>query len=803
MLFKWIFQGMLYGLLLGLEALLLVVIAVLVFAAVVFFRPEWVINENSARFASNHILPFFDIQADFSSFDAKFPRESLYRRQVILHIEDLSVEAPTFAMDWPEIHIETGVNLDPKNVAIRSIGPISLNGGEFYLELPPEDLKEEKEPFEWNKELMEKIRAVEWRPIHVDFKELWVERLEPRKTKRRQPPPLKTLVKGSLAFDLQHDPLQSRWLVDLKSGKLTGTPLGRSQLSLKIQLPEDIGAVYPIDLVLDGKVQLQAGGSVQAKGQGSIAAIDDIRYKLEGSFRQGRQNIQAKANGFFDKGRFAVQLSGDAQRPIDALRSVKIDRCRLEGNYNFEGGRLLDSRNNCEIQLHRTLLPQEEPFADLTTDHLLVKIDAPLSLETREKKTFLQAQPVRVAIAPIGNTVYHLSLAAVGRFNGFLSESLDTIQSQIDVDGLLNVPQVQALEQRLRDTAYAIPAPLHTLQGPISCAVKGSIKNVGEEVTLPLRCQSNLRSEVQALAIDVNGTVQTWLSRKPKISLDVLLREITLEMPQLKIDEPLPQVLSDKRIQDDLLYVKDEALGESEPLPVELALNIRTPPERPVLIITHQTPRPVPLDIDLAVVGDRAQVSGNVAVNDYDVSFLKKKATIEHIRVVLDPASESPGLDGLIVFRDPDFKIELKLKGTVERPFYVLESTPPRTPSELLSMILFEGDSDALADENLKTVEDTRAAMVDGAIGLVSMYYLASTPIDSVGYNPYTGVFRARVKLAQGLSLTVGSDLEGSTQQVGLRKRLTENWSFETTAETDEETNETRGVALFKWGKRY
>lgn len=804
MLFKWIFQGLLYGFLLALEALLLVVICVAALVVTLVLKPEAVVNEPSARFVSNRILPFFDIQAQFTSFDAKFPRESFFERQIVLHIEDLSVEAPTFAMDWPELHFESALNLDPKNFAVKSIGPINLSQGEFYLELPPEDPKKEKEPFKWDKDLLKKIQAIEWRPIHVDFKELWVEELLPKKTKRRQPQPLKTLLKGSLALDLKHDQ-KSHWLVDLKSGRLEGTPISRTQLALDILLPLDTSMLYPIDLNLNGKVQLQAGGTVQAKGKGSIAALDDIRYKVDGSFKQGRQNVLASVSGFFDQGRFAMQLTGEAQKPIDALKTVKIDRCRFEGTYNLEGKDLLRSRNNCEIQVRRNLFPQEEAFADLTTDEILVKIDAPINLDARDKKTYLQADAVRVAIAPIGNNVYNLSLGAVGSFNGFLSESLATIQSEIKVNGLLDVPEFKAVEQRLRDTPYAIPAPLHTLAGPLRCVVRGSIKNIGEEVGIPLHCQSDLHSEVQSVVLDINGKIQTWLTRKPRIDMDVLLKAITLELPQLKVGEPLPQVLKDKRLHAGGLVEteKNVKVGEAEPLPVELAIRIKTPPDRPVLFITHITPTPVPIDLDLTINGDKLVVVGPIALNRYDVTFLKRKAFIDHLKISLDPTSESPPLDGLIRFDNPDYKIELKLSGSLSNPFYVFESTPPRSPTEILSMILFEGDPDVLADESLKSVEETRAAMVDGAIGLVSMYYLASTPIESVGYNPYTGVFRARVRLAQGLSMTLGSELGGASQSVSVRKRLTESWSFETTAETDEETNVTKGVALFKWGKRY
>jgi hypothetical protein len=90
--------------------------------------------------------------------------------------------------------------------------------------------------------------------------------------------------------------------------------------------------------------------------------------------------------------------------------------------------------------------------------------------------------------------------------------------------------------------------------------------------------------------------------------------------------------------------------------------------------------------------------------------------------------------------------------------------------------------------------------MADSAIGLVTMYYLASTPVESIGYNPETKGFTAKVKLRQGLSLVVGTG--EASQEVGLRKRIGRNWTVETTAITDDEAGK-KGVAMLRWGKRY
>jgi hypothetical protein len=296
--------------------------------------------------------------------------------------------------------------------------------------------------------------------------------------------------------------------------------------------------------------------------------------------------------------------------------------------------------------------------------------------------------------------------------------------------------------------------------------------------------------------------VEKTTDQKPVIRLAIGLNKLTFELPKLALNGTVPQIFPDKRIMTAEERAKADGKTD-DALPVTLDIRISTPPDRPLTLITSLQPTPVPISIDVSLKGDRVDPIGSIGINQYRVSFLKKKAYVDHIRLILAPDEEQPLLDGLVVFQDPDVKINLKLSGSVDSPFYELESVPPRSPTELLSIVLYGGDPDALDDENLRSVDETRAAMVDGAIGLLSMYYLASTPIDSVGYNPYTGLFRARVRVAQGLSLTVGSDLGGARQSLTLRKRLTENWSFETGAETDEETHQSKGVAMFKWGRRY
>jgi hypothetical protein len=787
MLFKHLFRAGAYGLIMFVEFLTLLAFLAAALLLVLMFRPQWIINESNLRTVSTYVLPRLGVTLDFKSFEAQFPASSVYERGIGFAFEDIRLRTETMTFIAPSFGASAGFNLHPDKLGLTLIGPIVVQEGVFALTLAADDPYEEKKPFSWDEELFAKIRAIRWEMISANFKEINIE-------KDRE-----TLLKGPMDLQLTND--RRLWTLNFESGRLAGSPVLKSKVKILAKLPIDTAETFPLDITLDGSSTISDQGPVTLDGTMRIENLDDVKYRLAGSFGEKGKIVKAKASGYFDKGAFLTQIDGTADGLIPQLPELALRRCRLQGRYNVKGPEIIDSRNRCEIFVRRKRLPEELPFADLSPETLTVRVDAPLKVTLRNNLTYLQAAPVKASIAPISNGVYNLRATVLGSFDGYLSASTDTIKSEIKLDSNLEVPEFQKLVDRLEPSDFAIPAPLHTLSGRVACGTKGKIVNFGQQIDIPLQCTTALRSPVQALAMDVKGAIQTWLDRKPRLKLDVLFKDVAFELPQMRIEDPIPQFAPDARFQDNLVETPTKKISDQS-LPIELDLWIKT--EKSARLKTHVLKgEPVPIDFDIRVTGDKAKVAGVIDIKNYQVNFLKRKALVDHVTIRLDPAEESPELDGLFVFKETDFKIDLILKGTVDRPFYYLESDPPRSPVQLLSMLMYGGEADALDTEGQRSVEETRAAMVDGALGLLSMYYLASTPIDSVGYNPYTGVFRARVKLAKGLTLAVGSDLGGAHQSVGIRKRLSENWSFETTAETDEETNESKGVALFKWGRRY
>ncbi len=787
MLFKHLFKAGAYASIMLIEFLTLIVIGLTVLAGVLLYRPGWVINEGNLRFATHYVLPRFGVNIDFKSFLAEFPQRDIYERGIAISFEKLRVKTDSLTFISPSVGLAVAFNIHPDHAALKMIGPVVVEDGILALQLAPKDPYEEKEPFKWDDKLLERIRALKWEMVSMNFREINISQEH------------KTLLKGPMDLQIFND--HRLWTINFSSGNLQGTAVQKSKIKADIKMPSDLTKTFPLYLNLNAGIGLAKQGPANVKGTMTILSLEDLRYKLSGTYGSGRSMVQANASGFFDHGKFASQIDGKANGLIPQLPQLSLRRCRLEGSYSLEGPEILNSRNNCEVFFERVPLPEELAFADLSAKTFTIKVQAPVKLTLKNKQTYLQATAVRASINPIENDVYNLRASILGSFEGFLSASTDSIKSEIKVDSAIEIPEFQRLVTRLEPTAYAIPAPLHTLRGRVACGTQGKIVNLGQQLDIPMQCTTALHSSVQALAMDVKGVIQTWLDRKPKLKLDVLFKDVAFELPKMRIEDPIPQFVPDPRLQDKLEEKPVKKLVD-QALPIELDISIKT--AKAALLQTHVLQgAPVPVDLDLHITGDKAQVAGQIEINNYTVNFLKRKALVDHVIITLDPTQESPSLDGLFIFKESDFRIDLVLKGTADRPFYYLESDPPRSPTQLLSMLMYGGEADALDTESQRSVEETRAAMVDGALGLLSMYYLTSTPIDSVGYNPYTGVFRARVKLGKGLSLSVGSDLGGAHQSVGVRKRLSENWSFETTAETDEETNESKGVALFKWGRRY
>lgn len=714
--------------------------------------------------------------------------------QLTLLAQALKIPTSSLYADVPLTQASLNFRIDPElGFLMQTLGPLKIQAEEIRFTQkapeavavqplqPPQPTANEEQSFPW----IEQLKNLRLAPSAISIKKFaWIR-------------PDESPMSGTL--ELKIDQTQSQQMkLDLIVDKVKGIPLRKARLSLDAKLPSSEGWL-PLQAELQGSADLDRLGQASLEGSLDLASLQSGHYDLRSRYRYGPSRFEAASRGELKDGKFNLTLAGSATQLHERLQKIAIERCAITGAIDEKAAPFLASNLNCRVAFTRPLEAAEANYQDLLPRTATIELKGPFTIPAWNEDPRFTA-PLAVVLEPLVSEAYRLTSRTDINLGGRLLGGAAGITGTVDLDTSLVLPSFQNLVKRFSQTAYSIPAPFATLDGLVRCDLKGRIRIKGILVNMPFSCKSELDSTTQTVWIDVTGLIETRSQEKPLIQADILLEKVTFELPKIAVDEPIPQIMPDKRITE-LKYVDRDT--EAQPLPIELDLQIKTRSGRPLKLATLLTPVPIPITIDLAIRGDKPLISGSVAVEEYDVAFFKKKAFINRLALRFEEALESPQLEGLVVFKDPDFRIDLKLSGSVDQPFYTLESRPPRTQSEILSIILFGGGADSLDVDNQRSVEDTRAAMVDGAIGLMSMYYLAATPIETVGYNPHTGIFRARVRLGQTLSLMVGSDLGGANQSIGLRKRLTENWSFETTAETDEETKANHGLAMFRWGRRY
>ena len=119
-----------------------------------------------------------------------------------------------------------------------------------------------------------------------------------------------------------------------------------------------------------------------------------------------------------------------------------------------------------------------------------------------------------------------------------------------------------------------------------------------------------------------------------------------------------------------------------------------------------------------------------------------------------------------------------------------------------MSVLLFGEPLETLDPDRLSSIGNAQAALADGALNLASIYALASTPIQSIGYDPQKGIATMKVRLAEGTSLNVGAS-SSEVQEIGVRKRIGPNWTVTTQVENSAASSERSVSAFLEWALRY
>ncbi len=793
------------------SAVALVAIVVLL----VLMKPRLVLNESVLLFFADLIFKETGTAVTWTAVDIQAESVSFFKKRVSLDftgpcvrrasLDRLNTTAYSGCFDRIRVTATGGlVHLLPK---ISEAGPIAIENGKVLVDLDQfkrEPKKENPKPFRIEEVLPVFLRGAKVHPIELD-----ISRFEIREKRKSILGHLRLFEKnsqinltGHAAAQNESYDLSLRLVNDMdfwawNHWNVRGQARGRFEDGRSVQLALDISPRFvPVGPPVRKKWRLK-----RATQEEAVALDFSLRGKTSKNLpSKNFQSIEANLNGSYVPGKLNAKISASARYLIPEISRLSLKACGLniekqaprgESRYRLDCG-VVGSLPISQERLKFLEIPEESSLrvqADLTSSDFI-----PSDATQFEGNVDVVATPIRTPLFQGKGEVH-------GRLAGVIGEFPRTGQVDSHVAIELRIPDFQRLSRKLSKTAWGIPAPFQALEGDVTFRTAGG-SNL-EQGLFPLRLQTRLRSASQNMNLDAAGTMEMTDIRTDlgtQLNFALTLSDLKILLPRLKLEQP-PRVIPDDRIHS-LSQAGHEQLKEAprEESAFGYRAVIRTPPGKPVQVITNLAKTPIPVNLNINLSSE-TKPEGEVRINSFEVEAFRRKATVRRFDIDLVPKIGDSSIDGRIDVPLGDYLTHIDLVGSIDKPQVKVSSDPPIGEDQLLAALLFNRTPEELDPNESAAVGSTRATVSQGALSLASLFLLASTPIEGLTYNPDTGQVTAQVRLSEGLSLNVGSG-EKQAGAVGLRKRIGSN--FFVTTNVNNIIQDTSTVSAYlEWRKRY
>lgn len=538
-------------------------------------------------------------------------------------------------------------------------------------------------------------------------------------------------------------------------------------------------------------VSLEAGG--KAAGWEGTASVDGrVESESEGKLtvlaraagREGRGRATITAQGGTYQGRLSVDATWDA-------RTRKLPPARLKG------GSIAWQRSGAAWDVKGELPASLRMPAGLARAVRRNRwFDVTLGVEARlSPRGLVGPASARVVLGPVSDP----SATLEARLPAGVGRALATPEgAELPITFRLGIERFERVVVGLAGTPFAVPQPLAQLGGKIAVEASGETNPAKKTGHVPVSLSFDLTGDRQRLALRWRGNVSGDLDASPPrlhVEGDAELEEVTLALPELQLEQ-MPPLTPDRR------FVPSKKPAPREPgLLFTYDVRVRTRSPGALRLISSLGPDLVPLSLDLRARPEPG-VEGSLSTGGFNVRLFRKQVEVRQLRLARNVSTGSWEVDGRFFMRHADYQIEAVVVGPVEHPQLRLFSIPPLRQDQILALLVFGRPLEELGTEESVSVGSAEAALADGALNLVSIFALASTPIESVNYDPRTGRALAKVRLADGTTLAVGSEGR-DIERLGIRQRIAAEWYIQTYLESLNNWERRSVSALLEWIKRY
>lgn len=761
-------------------ALLVIILIVFGIATVLWFKPGIFLNEKNLSLAAESA----ELDITWQQFELVFKNTGLLSKEVLLDSNNFCFKhLPLLEFCFEKIHLQFhfSLRLTKPYVALRDLD-LELSSKKFYVTLPEEPPKKDDKPFHWPRlqfgsleDFLGKYLAY----LPQDTIKRVLIKVDPLVINLAEHKRLLASVEANSSKDQLHIAAEA---------KMSG--LQRDMFSA--QITADMNLQQPLRLGGKGQLELPGPG---VKNDLTFAWQERPEFTVNTNIAFKKMKAHLKTDGVLNPDKWTLNFSGDFRHSALPFEKLSLNNCPLQLSFqNAEPSRL---DWPCILAINKLRVKRTKGIP--RTLNFLMHLSSPLNFG----EEYFSASP-SLSLELQKSTLGELSLKTeVVTELDLQRKKLTKLQAE-QLTAHLLIPSLTSWERLLKNNRWAIPAPLNVLQGSIELTANGEpTELLRKDFVVQAKLVTDLASKTQALKTNTDVTLSIDL-QKPQIALKGVasLNDIAIDLPYLGIEQP-PQFKPDSRFitkKDLKEKIREEEQDANTEPSIFVIEDLRIQTAQPMRFSTRLLTDPIPIDINYRI-RKPTLLSGRILVRQMDLELFKKKATLQKFNVRKYKDSAVQDLNGLITYKTSEVLIKIMIVGTTEKPTIELLSDPPLSRQQILSVLLYNKSLQQLADEEKSTASQMDQALLNNAFGLLSLFFLSSTPIESVYYDPTTQSYTAQVRLDDQTSLSLGSDFEKS-QQFTLRRRLGGPWSISTELEQTEDANDVV-TTLVEWFKRF
>lgn len=366
------------------------------------------------------------------------------------------------------------------------------------------------------------------------------------------------------------------------------------------------------------------------------------------------------------------------------------------------------------------------------------------------------------------------------------------------LDSQINIKRFQDILAILRANHILIPAPLSVLEGQVDFIAKSPMliqENTGQ-ITAQAKLSTNLQSSRQKVNVKAQLNLEAPSNLKTiAVGVDAFVDDLWLELPPLDPVNGLPRLVNDSRIQLEPITIKKRPA-------IKLLFSFKIQTTKPDAIrLFYPLAHPhIPISVNYEHGTDDKK--GVIKIGSLKIKYLRREIFVESLKLDLVETTDADfPIDGKFYVNQTDYKVMIRVVGTIKKPTIDLSSEPYLDRADIVSVLLFDRTRENLAGGDAEAAGNAQAAMADRAVGLFGLWAFASTPIRSVSYNSITKEYSATVVLGEGLTAGIGTSFDKYTS-FEIRKRLSKRWMI-TTSWVPSNEEDKSGEVLLQWENRY